>query len=67
MLLMIDSSRMPKALTSVDVTRVTSAQNTRLLNAGIGDGSVRVKPKMLDSTSGTVAATASTVSTPAQK
>ena len=66
-LLMIDSSRTPKALMNVVLIRVRMAQKIRLLTAGSGDGALRAKPKMLDSTRGTVAATAVTVRTPAQK
>ena len=67
MLLMIARRRMPKALMIVVVIRVTIAQKTRLLAMPIGLGSVSLNPKMLDMTSGTVPATAVTVTTPAQK
>ena len=63
----IDRSRIPNALITVVVIRVTSAMNTLIVNAGIGEGEARSKPKMLESTSGTVIATAVVVSTPAQK
>ncbi len=66
-LLMIARSRTPKALMIVVEIRVINAQKIRLFRPGTGLGSPSAKPKMLDITSGTVPATAVTVTTPAQK
>src|SRR3954453_2745849 len=67
MLLTIDSSRTPKALMTVVVTRVSRATKIDIDQGPTGAGDAGSNPAMLDSTSGTVIATAVTVSTPAQK
>ncbi len=64
---MIDSARTPNALMSVVVISVISARKTPMLKTAIGESEARSVPKMLDSTSGTVIATAVVVRTPAQK
>ena len=67
MLLMNASSRTPITLIAVVVTSAASAVNCHRSRPGTGDGAARSKPTTDDSTSGTVAATAVTVTTPAQK
>ena len=67
MLLTTDRMRTPNALMSVVLTRVSTAQNTWLFMTPIGEGSLSLKPRIVESTSGTVTATAVTVRTPAQK
>ena len=67
MLLIKARSRTPMELIKVVETRVSSPTNCHMSRPGIGDALPRSKPMIVDSTSGTVAATAVTVTTPAQK
>ena len=56
-------------LMMVEMMSVTRARKDCMSMVGMGDGSARtmVSGKIVESTSGTVAATAVTVTTPAQK
>ncbi len=67
MLLRVVSSRTPKALMTVETRSAISARNDQVLKNGIRLGAARSIPKRGDMTYGTVAATAVTVSAPAQK
>ena len=67
MLLRIARRRTPTLLIKVVVRRVTSPTNCHMSRPATGDALARSKPMIVDRTSGTVAATAATVITPAQK
>ena len=67
MLLIRARSRTPIELITVVVTSVASPTNCHMSSPGTGEAMARSKPRIVESTSGTVAATAVTVTTPAQK
>ena len=68
MLLMIGQEPDPKALISVVMIRVSEAAEDEVVRSpGSGSAPSGSKPRMPATTSGTVAATAVTVRTPAQK
>jgi hypothetical protein len=54
-------------LMAVVVMSASTPTNCHMSSPGIGDALARSKPMTVDNTSGTVAATAATVTTPAQK
>ncbi len=60
-------SRTPKALMIVDTSIAMTARNDHVFRNGMGLAAARSMPNRGDRTSGTVAATAVTVRTPAQK